>query len=1054
MARNKHYISPFSVIVTFVCLAIIGIALIPFLSIQLYPVATSPSLTVNFYWPDASARVIEREVTAKLEGVFAAVRGIKSISSVSSKGSGRIDLIFMKGINQDAVRFEIASLIRRCYPDFPPDVSYPDLSINNHGERSRSLLSFSIIAVVDTHIIGKYVENEILPVLSEIKGVDEVVLFGATPYQMEVKFHLEQIKVLGITGDEIEIAINTHFARDLLGRGSYQESVFHNGKLTIYLGHSMKETVAWPDIPVKKVGHRIVYLKDIAEVRYREKLPNSYYRINGLNTVNLVIYPEKGVNNITVAKTLREKAQQIRENLPAGYSILLTSDSTEYLKNEIDKIVFRTVLSLSILLTFIFAISRRWRYLLIVVVSVAANLIIACIFFYILKIELQLYSLAGFTISIGLVIDNSIIMIDHIRNTGKKRVRLALFAATLTTIAALGVIFFLPEQERLNLLDFAWVIIINLLVSLAVASFLIPALIGPRRFSSSNQRSYTTRRLVVKFTWIYEKSLICFSKLRWVFIIALILAFGVPVQWLPNKINSYHFFTNLYNGSLGSVWFREDVKPYLNEVFGGTIILFTENVLKKSYYPEPRKTVLHVTGTMAEGHTVQQLNTAIAAMETFISKFDEVEMFETSISSFRNSHIMIHFRSGYERNNFPNFLKSQIELKAIDLGGVDWKVFGVGLGFSNAISENTGNRRIILEGYNYDQLYQYAELLKRHLLENQRIKEVAILGADYWNVQPFHEFFLSFNSECLGLNDVLATDFYSALKDKSYRKETNSYFNGAVQDAYIISDSYDSFSVWDYNHIPFEADKKLIKMVQFGTIDKRRIGNDISRFDQQYRLVVAYDFIGPYMLADLVDQQHIEKFTDQILPLGFSINKNQYQGWNRENPTQYYLIGLVIIVIYFIAAILLESLVQPLAVIALLPIAFIGVFLTFYSFGINFDQGGFASFILLSGIAVNGGLYILNDFNNLCQLRKPNLKAYLKAFNYKIIPLALTILSTILGLIPFLIGQPKEVFWFAFAAGTAGGLGFSLIGILIYLPLFLGIGKTPQVNIKIPGKFV
>jgi multidrug efflux pump subunit AcrB len=117
-------------------------------------------------------------------------------------------------------------------------------------------------------------------------------------------------------------------------------------------------------------------------------------------------------------------------------------------------------------------------------------------------------------------------------------------------------------------------------------------------------------------------------------------------------------------------------------------------------------------------------------------------------------------------------------------------------------------------------------------------------------------------------------------------------------------------------------------------------------------------------------------------------------------------------------------------------VSFVGAFLTFYFFDINFDQGGYASFILLAGITVNSSLYIINEFNNQ-SIRNNNVTRYLKAFHYKIIPVLLTITSTILGLIPFLLGGQDEVFWFAFAAGSIGGLLFSLLGVIIFLPAFL-----------------
>ena len=178
------------------------------------------------------------------------------------------------------------------------------------------------------------------------------------------------------------------------------------------------------------------------------------------------------------------------------------------------------------------------------------------------------------------------------------------------------------------------------------------------------------------------------------------------------------------------------------------------------------------------------------------------------------------------------------------------------------------------------------------------------------------------------------------------------------------------------------------------------------------------------------------------MPLGYKAQKPEnFWSWNRKDKKQYYLLLLIIIIIFFITSILFESLLKPLAVISLIPISFIGVFLTFYLFDFNFDQGGFASFILLSGLVVNAAIYIINDFNNLISRKGKayTIRTYLKAFNQKIVAITLTILSTVLGLIPFIWGGQKEVFWFAFAVGAMGGLIFSLVAIVIYLPLFLKI---------------
>lgn len=149
------------------------------------------------------------------------------------------------------------------------------------------------------------------------------------------------------------------------------------------------------------------------------------------------------------------------------------------------------------------------------------------------------------------------------------------------------------------------------------------------------------------------------------------------------------------------------------------------------------------------------------------------------------------------------------------------------------------------------------------------------------------------------------------------------------------------------------------------------------------------------------------------------------------------LLLVVIAIIFFTTSILFNSLKQPLAIIFIIPVSYIGVFLTFYWFKLNFDQGGFASFVLLCGITVNASIYILNEYNAI-RRRHPRmsaLRAYTKAWNAKILPIFLTVVSTILGFIPFMVGTDKEAFWFPLAAGT-----YRRIGDVYHRNLFLPPG--------------
>lgn len=1062
--KKRHGFSPFSIILTMAALMVVGVSMIPMLNIRYTPSFKQQELTLSFRWYGASARIIEQEVTSKIEGVLASVKGVEEMRSVTGKGSGHITLAIKKKENIDAIRFEIATLIKQLYPHLPEQVSYPSFSTNTSGEGFQTLISYTLNAPIATSQIQKYAEEHIVPVISRLEGVNSVDVYGATPYEWEIRFNPNTCATLNITAENIAQAVNASHAENILGLTGETTISGDTSQIRVLLVNNVQNTTSpespeqttdntvkgremWDNIPIANRNGRIVYLKDIATVQYKEQLPTHYYRINGLNNINLSVTAEKHINTLEVSARIKEEMKKLEEQFPENYSALIAYDSSREIQNELDKIYIRTIMSTLILLLFVYAVSRKLRYLLLITVTLAANVLLAFIFYNLFQLEIHLYSMAGITISLGLIIDTSIIMIDHYSYYHNRKAFLAIFAALLTTIGALTVVFFLPEDQRNNLTDFSSVIIINLIVSLLIALLFIPALldkfpITPRK----GQKLIKSRRRIVRFTQRYGKFIVSCRqpKYKWLLLVLILLAFGLPIHFLPTKLKDDNgqerkgFFPELYNNTIGSKFYQNSLKPYIEPLLGGTLRLFTEHVFNGNYYNDPQRTRLHVRASMPEGCTVHQLNEVMLKMENFLSRYSEIEMYQSYVNNYDNASITITFQPEAENGSFPAVLKDILIAKANDLGGADWSIYGVGQGFSNALGSGYKSNRIRLTGYNYDMLYAFARQLCDTLKNNKRVSAPEIMGSDSWRSRNSTEYFIQFNFERFAQQELHPNDYYHFLVQQLYRNAlTPVLIDNEQVPVSLVSSENKNFDVWHLKNDIITMNGKSIKLAELGNIDKRLSGNDIYKTDQVYSLLVAYDFLGPYELARRVMERHIDDL-NHVLPLGFKAEKNEWSwNWNSQKK-QYALLFLVIAIIYWVCAILFESLWQPFAIILMIPISFIGVFLTFYLFKFTFDQGGFASFVLLCGIVVNAGIYIINEYNLTClSARGQGLKYYLKSYNHKIIPISLTIISTILGLVPFVYEGSKEVFWFSFAVGAMGGMIFSIIALILYLPLFM-----------------
>ncbi|MDE5996649.1 MAG: efflux RND transporter permease subunit, partial [Muribaculaceae bacterium] len=567
----------FSIIVVFIALAIVGCALLPLLPVKLVPSQTLPSITVGYSMSGASARIVEQEVTSKVESALARVGSVKGIDSKSYNGGGRVAVSLDRHADMDNVRFEVSTLIRRIWDEMPEGVGYPNISVRQvDSEASRPFITLTLNAPANPSEILAYGEANLSPILSKVSGVGKVEFSGAQPMELKLFYDIDQLSAIGITPTDIRNAINEHLDSKFLGGAS----ISNDGEE--WLRISMK-SVNSPEgfnpreIALTAKDGTSISLDKITNTIHEESAPNNYFRINGLNSIYVNITAEEDANQLRVAMDIEDALASFSTTLPAGYMIDKAYDATEEIHAELEKIYFRTGLTVLILLLFVALVSLSVRYVLMITIGLVINLAVALLFYYFTKIEIQLYSLAGITISLNLIIDNLIVMTDHYTRRRNLRVFTSVLAATLTTIGALSVVFFIDEKTRLSLQDFVSVVIINLAVSLAVALFLVPALIEKLDIHKSSRKGKFTkylRKTAQYLSNVYEKSICFILEFRADFVIIFVLGFAGAL---------YLFVEKVYDGSY---WDRNAGEP-----------------------------ILSINATLPNGATLEHMNTLIKKME-------------------------------------------------------------------------------------------------------------------------------------------------------------------------------------------------------------------------------------------------------------------------------------------------------------------------------------------------------------------------------------------------------------------------------------------------------
>ncbi len=1013
---ERRGISSFSVLLLMAVAAVVGIACFPRLKVQYTPSAATSNITVSYSYPGASARIVEAEVTSKLEGVLSTIRAVEATSSVSRDGSGSVTVRAARRSDIEAVRFEVASQIRNLYSKLPDGCSYPTISLNSRGEKTQTAITYSIRSALPSQEIADFVERELLYPLSIVDGVSSVSFYGQTPFEWVITFDADKAAASGITANQIRSAFANYYSEQIVGM-TQSGGRAYGVRLRSAGADTGAEQRRMAEIPVARVDGRVVHLGDLATFRYQEALPGSYYRVNGLNVLTLSVEVSADANLLGVVQAVKDRLAELQQGFPEEIGISVTYDYSEYIADELDRIYFRTALCLLILLVFVFVMARSWRYMLVIAATLAVNLLISVALYYFLGLQIHIYTLAGVTVSLGIIIDNSIVMIDHYTRCRDRRVFPSLLCAVMTTVAALLVILLMPEQEKANLTDFTWVIVINLCVSLCVAYLFVPALLDYFPVAAQVPRPRRLRRLAHRRA-----------------------AYGRYIGWgLRHRWVCWVVLVGLF--------------------FGTAFGLFKKAMARSDFYREPARPQLSIRAGMPEGCTVQQLNEVMRSMENYLSHFEEIDVFETRITAYDDGSITVLFKPEYEGTWLPSQIKGDIISMATNFGGANWTVSGIDDSyFNNNIVTDSRSHSITLTGYNYDELNAYGERLIARLRENRRVSEPEVWGAGYGD-RPRTEFNLRYDFEALSARGISPYAYYSALQSPLYDAVLGRLpYDGSYVNVRLVSPEKDALDLWhiDNSAVAVDADHK-VKLSEVGSISKDRTGLPIRKENQAYTVTVRFNFIGSYQLADKLVKESVEWMNGNVLPLGFRAS-DERSGWFYGNKEKYtWLILLVIAIIFVILSIHFNSLRLPLAIILMIPLSFVGLFLAFGLSDFTFDKGGFAAFVMLCGITVNAGIYLVSEWLSCRYGRWPvaaghdlschpdfschprpdrgSLCPYLRAFSYKIRPISLTILSTVLGLIPFLFDGPKEVFWFAFAVGTIAGMLFSVLALVLYLPV-------------------
>lgn len=519
----------------------IGISL---LGVREYPSVDPPVINVSTSYVGANSDVILAQITEPLEEQINGIQGIKSLTSTSADGRSNITVEFEVGADLEAaandVRDKVSGAQRSLPPDADPPVvskadgdSQPIVGVNVKSD-SRSLLELTEIA-----------DNVFKERLQTIPGVSRVQIWGEKEYAIRLRMDPLKMASYGITPMDVLSKIQTENVELPSGRIEGQ---------TIELSVRTKSRLSSPqefnELIIKESESNLVRFQDIGTAELSALNEKTLLRRDGVPMVAVVLVPLPGSNNIEIADEFYKRLEFIKKDLPADIGVELGFDGTSYIRQSISEVEETIITAFILVVLIIFLFLRDWRTTFIPVVTIPISLIGVFFIMYLMDFSINVLTLLGIVLSIGLVVDDAIVVLENIyariekgekpmeaAAKGSEEIFFAVIATTVTLAAVFLPVIFLTGTTGRLFREFGIVVAGSVIISAFVALTMTPML-SARMLKNREKQNAFYRFTEPFFVWLneaYEAGLTKFMKIKWISF-PIILVMGLGIYW---------FFTNI-----------------------------------------------------------------------------------------------------------------------------------------------------------------------------------------------------------------------------------------------------------------------------------------------------------------------------------------------------------------------------------------------------------------------------------------------------------------------------------------------------------------------------
>ncbi|MEW6456052.1 MAG: efflux RND transporter permease subunit [Acidobacteriota bacterium] len=969
---------------TMLILIVVVVGIISFtnLGLDLFPDIEFPQVSIITQYQGVSSEDMESLITKPIEGWVSSVTNVKKVRSISQEGLSLIMVDFEWGTNLDFAAQDIRERIGLFKKFLPENASDPLVLKFNMADFP--VLFYGITGEMDERDLQKLIEKNVAERLERIDGVASAQAFSSKLREINILINKFAMESRLLTLDQI---INSLRLENLNLPAGFIKENHHEYVLRTLGEFNNLEDIKKTIVGISQEG-KPTYLGDVAAVEdgYRES--RYIARIMRKSGVVMFIQKNSGANTVKIVNEVNKKLEEIKKTLPENVKFHVVMDFSEFIKLMASRTTSNALVGGLLAISFILLFLRNWRPTLIIGLAIPLSIIATFIAFYLAGYTLNLFTLIGLALGVGMMVDNSIVVIEntfrHLEE-GKPREKAAIFGAsevgmaiTASTLTTIGVFFpmvfgtgLVGKLSRSLALSISFSLFSSLFVAITIVPMLASVLFKKEIKPEEYERKFGEKQFI-RMKKFYSKLLekVLKNKLKVLggvlilFIISILLVLVVGTEFMP-KVDRSMLFLKI-------------------KLPVGTNIDETDRVVSemeiKSLKEKTIETLIAEVGVNEQD---------IGYSEFTPSGPHEGSLFVRLISREQRDLSAEEILEKL-RNKIPHF--RNVEMEAIDLGTMF-------MGGSMSPIE------INIYGEDIPVLQRYSELIRTKL---EGIKELRDIKVSMEEGKP--EFRIRIDREKASRLGLKVAYVASVLETSTLGKLSTRYKSGGEEiDVRVKLREEDRNNIREILTLPIMTPfGKKIYLSEVAYLEKSEGPVRIERENQVRKIAIQSNYIGGSLGKIVKEIKKRVEPIEKTLPFGYFIEYGgQYDDMIEAFKTMVWVFLLATLITYMIMAAQFESFTQSFIIMFTIPLSLIGVVLGLLIAGRNINLPVLMGYVMLAGIAVNNGIVMIDYINRLRRSGMKKFDAIVHGASVRLRPILITSFTTILGTVPMVFSRSE-----------------------------------------------